>query len=392
MASAWVRHMPLNPASVKEATHKFRERDYSWVKSLAPNFGLYYLYYCDLAVITQEIVNKVYSTDCVMVPWANIENRIGELRSRIDLWFRSIPSTMNFTQKTNDGPDRLRCKLALAFHFYSARITLGRPCLCRRDARQKSPAERSSFSHEMAVLTLESATNMLDLIPHQPNAVQLYEIAPWWCILHYIMQAATVLLLELSFGSVHMPEAEERFVALAKKSVLWLYAMSQHNVASRRAWQLCDICLRRLAAGMKFDISNIPLNLYQPTPQPTFDNTNTYVGQINHFEHPGLSQNRGGSAFDILNLNDSNYSQPFPLEGENYNDIALSDFPISDPLTLPSADEHIVDDLYLPYDPMSGEFIRSFFPHENKRQLGLKLKLKGAFIPLRRKTSMFKCA
>ncbi|KAJ5104025.1 hypothetical protein N7532_004554 [Penicillium argentinense] len=362
MASAWVRHMPLNPTGGKEATHKSRERDNSWVKSLTPNFGLCHLYYCDLAVITQEIVNKVYSTDCVMVPWAHIENRIGELRSRIDLWFRSIPSTLDFTQRADDGPDRLRCKLALAFHYYSARITLGRPCLCRRDARRKSPADRTNFSHEIAVLTLESAMDMLDLIPDQPNAVQLYEIAPWWCILHYLMQAATVLLLELSFGTVHMPEREEGFIALAKKSVRWLYAMSEHSVASRRAWQLCDTCLRRLGTGMKFDVSDIPTNSYHPAPTSTLDNSST--GQINRSEHPGLSQNMWGPTFDDLSLN-SNYSQPFPLGGENYNYAAISDVSTSEPMNSFSADGHIADDLYFPYDPISGSFIRSFFPHNN---------------------------
>ncbi|CAI7658084.1 unnamed protein product [Penicillium pancosmium] len=361
MASAWVRHMPLNPTGGKEATHKSRERDISWVKGLSFNSGLCHLYYCDLAVVTQEIVNKVYSTDCVMVPWAHIENRIGELRSRIDLWLSSIPSILDFTQKTDDGPEQLRSKLALAFHFYSARITLGRPCLCRRDAQKKDPAEKSSFSHDMAVLTLNSAMQMLDLIPDDPSAVQLYEIAPWWCVLHYLMQAGTVLLLELSFGSVHMPEAEQQFIALSKKSVRWLYAMSEHSVASRRAWQLCDICLRRLALGMNFDVSDVPSNTYQPAPTSTLDSADVCRPD----NSAGTSsQNMWGPLEDLSLTN--HFNQPYQLGGDHYNYPAFSNVPDTDPMNSVSADGQLFDDLYFPYDPISGEFIRSFFPHNEE--------------------------
>lgn len=266
MASHWIRHMPLNPTGNKETTYSSGVRDNSWVKSLLANYGLCHLYYCDLAIMVQEIVNKVYSMDCVMVPWAHIENRIGGLKARIDLWRHSLPSSLDFAKEEDEGPDRLRYKLVLAFQYYSGRITLGRPCLCRRDVQKKSPADTSTFSHDMVELTLESANLMLDLIPDEPNATQLYEISPWWCILHYLMQATTVLLLELSFGCVHMPDEEQKFIVLAKKSVQWLFAMSTHSIASRRAWKLCDVNLRRLASEMKFNVSDMPQHSNQAAP------------------------------------------------------------------------------------------------------------------------------
>jgi hypothetical protein len=110
----------------------------------------------------------------------------------------------------------------------------------------------------MAEISLESARQMLELLPDEPNAVWLYQICPWWCILHYLMQAATVLLLELSFGNVHMPEEEHNFLADAKKAIRWLYAMSGCSAASRRAWQLCNTNLRRIAYGMNYDVSDLP--------------------------------------------------------------------------------------------------------------------------------------
>ncbi|KAJ5683328.1 hypothetical protein N7462_006493 [Penicillium macrosclerotiorum] len=360
MASAWVRHMPLNPTGGKEATHKSRERDNSWVKNIPFNSGLCHLYYCDLAVVTQEIVNKVYSVDCVMVPWAHIENRIGELRCRIDLWFRSIPTFLDFTRKADDGPEVLRCKLALAFHYYSARITLGRPCLCRRDASQKNPADKSSFSHDLAVMTLESAMRMLDLIPDQPNAAQLYDISPWWCILHYLMQAATVLLLELSFGSVHMPDDEQNFIIFSKKAIRWLFAMSEHSIASRRAWQLCDIGLRRLATGMHFDVSDMPSATYHQSPTSTLNLTDPGI-QHQASDQP-LTPNFWGAHLEDLSLagtelNHNPSGDPFTYP---------TNVSISDPVATLATEAQITDDVYFPYDIISGEFIRSFFPHTNE--------------------------
>jgi hypothetical protein len=347
MASACIRQMPLNPANGKEAAHHTRARDTTWIKSLPVNYGLCYLYYCDLSVVAQEIVNKVYSVDCVMVPWSHIENRIGELRSRTEMWQASLPSGLDFTDKKDDGPDVLRCKLTLALHYYSARITLGRPCLCRRDAGQKGP--NPSFSHEMAVITLESASRMLDLIPDEPDALQLYQITPWWCILHYLMQAATVLLLELSFGTVHMPDEETNFIKLAKKATRWLFTMSERSIASRRAWQLCDLSLRKLAQGMKYDVSDMPSYPYHPEPTTT-------IGSAKQSEQPDSQ----ASYFWGPHLEHLPVSVP-EVPGEDhhsYPDISTADMMAS--LTAEAHDE------YFPYDPISGEFMRSFFPQSSE--------------------------
>ncbi|CAG7991253.1 unnamed protein product [Penicillium olsonii] len=348
VASSCIRQMPLNPANGKEATNHTTVRDTTWIKSLPISYGLVYLYYCDLAVVVQEIVNKVYSVDCVMVPWSHIENRIGELRSRTEMWASSLPQALDFTRTHEDGPDILRYKLTLALHYYSARITLGRPCLCRRDARHAGP--NASFSHDMAVITLESAWRMLDLIPDEPNAIQLYQVAPWWSVLHYLMQAATVLLLELSFGTVHMPEEENNFFQLSKKATRWLFAMSEQSIASRRAWQLCDLSLRKLAQGMKYDVSDMPQYPYHPEP------TTTIGAETKDDPMAPSVGDYWGPQLDHLPV-----SVPAPTPGEDhytYPTISTTDL-----MSTLSAE---AQDSYFPYDPISGEFMRSFFPPNNE--------------------------
>ncbi|KAG0155069.1 hypothetical protein PDIDSM_642 [Penicillium digitatum] len=350
VASASIRQMPFHPVNGKDASGHTRARDTTWIQNLPVNYGLCYLYYCDLSVIVQEIVNRVYSVDCVMIPWAQIETRIGELKFRTETWQSNLPIGLDFTRKEDNAPDILRYKLTLALHYYSARITLGRPCLCRRDARQ---GPTPSFSHEMAVVTLKSARHMLDLIPDEPDALQIYRVAPWWCILHYLMQAATVLLLELSFGTVHMPEEENNFIGLSKKAIRWLFAMSEQSIASRRAWQLCDLSLRKLAQGMKYDVNDMPSYPYTPEPTSTISSNPPSNQSISH-----ATGDYRGPQLEYLPV-----SAPDAPPGEDqhiYPSFPTAD--LMDSLTVEAQDS------YFPYDSISGEFMRSFFPHSHENE------------------------
>ena len=346
MASYWIRQSDGRD-------DKARPREPAWLRSLPVNSGLCYLYYCDLTVITQEIVNKIYSTNSVMLLWSDIESRLEELRSRTDLWLSNLPKGLDFTQEdTEDTKDQLRYKIFLAFHYYSTRITLGRPCLCRRDARQNNSTQ--NFSHSMALITIESASRMLDLIPDEPNIVQLYEICPWWGVLRHLMQAATVLLLELSFGSVHVPEDEQKFVKLAKKCIRWFYAMSERSMGSRRAWQLCDSSFRKLASGMKYTTDDIPP--LQPKQQER--TSAEIVSQFPAETSPTVPS----SSRDYFNLHFEDPT-PFGTRPVPEEDIWTSYFNLPTPdlmwsmQTLPDMPE----DSYFPYDPLNDEFIRSLF-------------------------------
>ncbi|EAW09592.1 Zn(II)2Cys6 transcription factor [Aspergillus clavatus NRRL 1] len=367
LASSYVRQMPLNPPGGKHAQHTDKPRDARWLKSQPASQALGFLFYTDLAVITQEIVNRVYSPDVVMTPWAHIENRIGELRARIDRWYLNLPEVFDFSRQTDDQDEEaLRLKLFLAFHYHSARITLGRPCLCRRDARPRDPSKKPAFSHTMAEVSLDSARQMLQLIPDQPNAIRLYQICPWWCILHYMMQAATILLIELSFGSIHMPEEEQNFLAAAKKAIRWLYAMSECSAASRRAWQLCDSNLRRIAVGMNYDVSDMPQFVYENKPdQP--------INMHRHDSHPQTTNIASTPMFynatdDSGLVNATNHSQ----EAYQYYPNQQPAFP--GPQGMPTLDllsagsSNNSGDAYFPYDPISGEFIRSFFPASTEEE------------------------
>jgi hypothetical protein len=121
MSSSYVHQMPLNPLGGRNTQLQDKPRDARWLKSQPASQALCYLFYTDLTVISQEIVNRVYSPDCVNTPWAHIENRTGELLARIDRWYHNLPEVLDFVRKTdNHNQEVLRLKLFLTFHFYSA--------------------------------------------------------------------------------------------------------------------------------------------------------------------------------------------------------------------------------------------------------------------------------
>lgn len=355
VSSAHVRHVPLNPRGGKDAKHTDKVRDISWLRNLPPCNAMGFMYYVDLSVIVQEIVNRVYSLDCAVTPWTHIENRMGELRSRIDLWHSNLPEAYDFTRKDEQRVDLLRSKLFLGFHYYSARITLGRPCLCRRDAHHSTAPGKPTFSHEMAVTTLTSARMMLDLIPDTPDPIQLYQISPWWCILHYLMQAAAVLLLELSFACIHMPDHENNFLLLSKKAIRWLFAMADYSLACRRAWELCDSNFRRIAQGMNYDVSDLPTSHYAFT-SGGIPNDSLNSGQQSGFGSAPL-------LYDVIQQQ-NNQQLPqdrFPGTADQIP-LSYSGAPTADGLPTSSLPISPGNDVYFPYDPICGEFIKSFFP------------------------------
>lgn len=299
-----------HPLGETQTSNQGNEDKRTWLKNLPPSRALMYTYYVDLAVINQGTVNHVYSPDCCLIPWRDIERRIRIQRARIDLWLANLPQEYNLTPSPDSHLVLDSDEISLAFHLYSSRLMLTRPCLCRRETQKEE-----SFSRQMARVAVESARGMLNLLPDIPDVGWLYQSCPWWCILHYVMQSAAVLLLELSWRCVHTPGADMTILQYCKKAVRWLSAMAVHSHASRRGWELCDRSLRRISQGMNYDVSDIP-----------------------PFPHAPLSQH-----------------PPEPLPQQS----TATDMPEPQGPKLPSSPLSTSD---FPFDPITGEFLRSFFP------------------------------
>ncbi|KAJ5308623.1 hypothetical protein N7508_004002 [Penicillium antarcticum] len=337
----------------------------SWLRSLPAGAAVYFLYQCDLTALTQEILNRVYSVECAMLSWEEIKGRINHLETTVDSWLSNLPPALKFTHLEEENSEAQRAKTSLAFHYYSTQIMLGRPCLCRHTTQNKED-DIHGFTYRMSVSTLDSAMHMLDLLPDEPDTTYIYQTCPWWCMLHYIMQTATVIILELSFGCVHIPEKENSLMKLGGKSVQWLYAMSGHSIAAHRAWQLCEGALSRLALRLGYYSSNLPFRPNEQQIKSEVDSAySSLLGQRDKTVEPGtLSAHDDQPPSQTHSQEDSIAS----WGGINSN---LADLLGSELSSAPGTHGGSASDMHFPYDPITGEFLRAFFPELKEEQWGL---------------------
>ncbi|KAA6409416.1 MAG: hypothetical protein FRX48_06969 [Lasallia pustulata] len=233
-------------------------------KNIAPSKSLFFLLHIQLTKLTNEVLIRLYRAGTMSQSWADVQRTIASLDQSLEKWRGKLPSLFDFTKKQRDQ-QFISERISLGFSYYGTKIIINRPCLCRVDCQIPNESDHCrEFNKSTATACILAARNMLDLLPEQPNPVGLYKVAPWWSLLHHLMQAATVLMLELSLQVDHMPFEAETILSSARKAAQWLHKMAADNVSARRAWNLCSDMLRHLAPkvgrtadGLPGDIPNL---------------------------------------------------------------------------------------------------------------------------------------
>ncbi|KAF4627281.1 hypothetical protein G7Y89_g10875 [Cudoniella acicularis] len=87
---------------------------------------------------------------------------------------------------------------------------------------------------------------------------KLYAILPWWSTIHYICEALAVLMLEMALRSQHMPTESAFIFDDAKLGISWLAMMSSQSISARKAWEVFDKLIRRVAPLINWSVFDIP--------------------------------------------------------------------------------------------------------------------------------------
>lgn len=356
-----------------------------YLKSLPPCMSMYSLQLTTLTSIAKRTTVKLYGPEAMQSPWASTEFIIQSLMLELDSWFMDLPGAYDFTS-THTSQCPMNQRVALALLFYSTKIGITRPCLCRLDsptaaAQGQGQGDRAhDFCSKTAAECVESACHMLTLFPDTPDSALLYKASPWWCILHYLMQATTVLLLELAFKAEHVPEKKSTVSKAAKKAVEWLSTMSRTSLAPDRAWKLCDGFLHRLAPVDSDDdlhqstASNAdsqPMDVAEGKVSipPGLDDAVNAAATAAAAAGAGVAETDPLADLDSINCSSMDRSStplatsmPYSLEASEILDLMKPE----KPLALRSG----YDD-YLPYDPATGQITGSFFPASSNLDLDL---------------------
>lgn len=188
----------------------------AFAKDVPPNSSLYFLHLVQMTRLSQDIFHRLYNPSAAEGTWSEVQDTIRQLGEMLETWYRNLPSIFDFRRKQRDR-DFYEFRLSLGFFYYGARMTVHRPCLCRLDRKIPHQSSKSlDFNRQSATTCVDSARELLSLIPDEPNAVGLMRVGPWWSALHSLVQACTILALEISFRAHHMPEEADAILDAAK--------------------------------------------------------------------------------------------------------------------------------------------------------------------------------
>lgn len=230
-----------------------------------PSDALCFLYSTKLTILTNVVLNRLYRANTAERSWAEIQESIEKLDAQLEHWRQGLPPVFDFTKRQREQ-QFMRQRICLGFSYYSTRIIINRPCLCRVDRRIPHESGKAKDSdHVAASKCIHAARGVIGLLPDEPNVAGLYRVFPWWCLVHHLVQATVVLMLELSFRADHMPDEVEEVFNTAIKAIRWLGSMWEDNPSARRAWEMCDDLLRKVAPKIGKNASDLLDLVSNPT-------------------------------------------------------------------------------------------------------------------------------
>jgi hypothetical protein len=205
----------------------------------------------DVNSITQDVFSALYSPRVSVLSWETVEGLIPSFLDNLKHWAATaliddIDVTAPLFRQALRNPATadtriLREQLLLRFCYSSTKILITRPCLCRLDLRiQKQSAASLKFDLSMVGICVQAARDMAALLPDSPDPGYIDTFGPYWSIVHLLMQAMAVLLLEAMYGNLHKSRAakDEGILKPIIKLLSWLGAMRPRNPVATRAYNI----------------------------------------------------------------------------------------------------------------------------------------------------------
>jgi hypothetical protein len=286
-------HFSYSPASQLLRNNSEREKVVNWtlfekdaqtqaraknLNSLEPSQSLYFFYLVDLSLIASNVADRIYGGHALQEGLDQVERTITLYTRKLNSWLSNLNSQLAFT----DTEGRLRSNLSreqvsLALFYYSTCIILNRPCLNRPGFQKDSSVRfpRSRFGNNAARACLRSSLSLLAVLPDNVDSTWFYTISPWWTMLHFLMQATTVLLIHLAVSPVPVRteegaeqpsertgdtvEADLYFVLLrCEKALRWLHYMARNDLSCQQGFKVCYNLLCRITARKGLNVTDLP--------------------------------------------------------------------------------------------------------------------------------------
>ncbi|KAI5852550.1 fungal-specific transcription factor domain-containing protein [Morchella snyderi] len=266
----------------------------------------YFVEHTKLNHITAEVLSNLYSPATRSRSWSDIQGTISAMELKVMRWRADLPILLDFGKRQRDQL-YYRQRMNLAFQYHYIRVIINRPCLCRLNYyRIPNESNRSrGFNRSAAATCIEAARETVALLPDEPNPVGLISSSPWWCLLHYLVSAGTILMVEMAMRAEHNPQQADGLLKDAKKVLRWLRAMAEDSLAAERSWKVLTKLLVISASKIGGDVSDVATDFPENRDVPG----GIKAGNINNTN----SGNGGNSSSDYPQ------QQNQPLESHNGN-------------------------------------------------------------------------
>ncbi|KAI2790326.1 hypothetical protein POX_d05836 [Penicillium oxalicum] len=202
------------------------------IGTITPNTSLAFLYGLDLDRLTRDAIEVV----------------ISNLNANADAWLSRLPAEFQISKLSGiDSDPFVRQRADIGFRFYNTKIVITQPCLSQLAYQPSSAHARAggTFCDTMAAVCVRMACEMWDMLPDEPSTTWLFEVSPWWCVLHYFMQSVTVILTQLFYRTQPQTLEAAYLVNYVEKALRWLHAMSDKDPRSKKALLVCMGILSR---------------------------------------------------------------------------------------------------------------------------------------------------
>ncbi|CAO2653872.1 Nn.00g106050.m01.CDS01 [Neocucurbitaria sp. VM-36] len=301
-----------------------------------PTDSRYFVTHLNITFISHKVLLSLYSPRTAAHSWQFIQRKITELLDELEQWSKASLPTDSETVDSAQHQDR-RERFMLRMYYWSTKILITRPCLCRIERRIANESNSSeNFNSQAAETCVDAARELTKLFPDQPDPNFIYASGPWWTVVHIIMQSMAVLLLEMAYRGEHLKDEKMDLVECIKKLIRWLRAMQIHDLVAARAyqvvWRILKTCAPSLQSQANELLAEEPESAHQSPPvQPFYTSTKQPYSEPWQPPYYADSQTGDPAALDPRLLQQESLN---PLSVDQYDMLPYS---TTDPVRLPQA-------------------------------------------------------
>jgi hypothetical protein len=107
------------------------------------------------------------------------------LLSELEDWAKTALHENPRPGSSSQRPEINRERFLLRIYYWSTKILITRPCLCRIERRISLESDKSvNFNTKMAEICVGAAQEMAKLFPNNPDTNFIYSQGPWWDVVH----------------------------------------------------------------------------------------------------------------------------------------------------------------------------------------------------------------